>query len=272
VRRQQLAGFGKVFEAQALEQARKSIRREIGNKRVRHVTHITLRGALLLGAAGGALAAAGASFGAALPVLGALAAVGAALGGATTLISMARSIADLRDLERRSMNLLVKDAAAMAAELDAVSTSVKGLGKHVSDVSTYYSHRREKTALLDQRMKALEQQLVAAVGETERLRDAVPKIHKAQKARLADARQRVEKARQACAESARRDAELKAALASATALVGDLRKIPYQGAEGVADGLTRIDMKDPATYLALVDALAGLLRAASGAGKANSHR
>jgi len=268
IRRQQLAVFSKHFEAEVMGHARKSIRREIRNKRVRHGINLTVVGFVLLGTTAAILAAAITSFGTAIPALAGLGMAGASIAGVTSLLTIAKSIKDIHDLERRSMRLLVKNTTDMAAELAATSTRIDDVGKHVNDVSIWLSRRLEITAQLQARLRLMERNLEEVGEDARRLRTTVPQVYRAQMARLEESQSNLVKVRLACEESTARSDELKLALRSASLLVAALGKIPYAGAKGIADNLTRLDFKDPVTYLGMLDALGGLARASAGVGKA----
>lgn len=266
IKNQQMAIYAKKFEEEAFAYARKSIKRDARNKKIRHVAGVVLRGLLVLSVAAAGIAAIVLTFGTAGIVFAAIAAASAGLGGVSALGKTAKGIYDIRDLERRSIDLLAKDVAGMTGSLNGVETQLKGIAKHVNDVSTYYSQRRAETAKLDAEMKSVEAALTKVKTETDRLKNGLPKVYAAQEAKVKKATESFNKAKAAHESSSKRDNEIKAVLVNASAVLGDLNKIPFQKAKGMADGLSRIDFKDADTYLSLVDSLGGLSNAVGGIG------
>lgn len=256
VEKQQLVGFGKTFEATALVDARKSIRRDVKSKRFRHVASVSVRGAVGLTVAAAAIGATVATFGAAAPAFGAIAIAGASLGGAVKLAKFGKSIIAIRDLERRSTQLLLKDIGGVTGQINGIETQLSGIGKHVNDVSVYFSRRHEQTVALGEQLAETKKNLDAARARLETSRSSMPQLYAALKPRFAKANANFESAQAAWKKSHEREEQLKAGLAAAQMVIVELKKIPFQNAGTLLERLKGLDLKDADTYIVLGEALA----------------
>jgi len=270
VKKQQMAIYGKKFEAEAFAAARKSIKKDIDAKKFRVVVGAILRGVLVLSVAAAAIAATVLTFGTAGVAFAAIAAASAGLGGASALLKVRDSYKNNLDQERRSMELLIKDVAAVTGPLTAMEAQVKGLASRVNDVSTYYSARRSETAALAAEFAKLDAKLATIGAEATKLKGALPAMSADQLLKVAEARKAVAKAKLAWEASNKRDEELKKVLESAKAAIGDLNKIPFHGAKGMMAGLTGLNLKDVGTYTAVMDNLSSITASVGAIGMAKT--
>lgn len=270
IKKQQMAVYGKQFEAEAMAAARKQVKKDVNAKKFRVVAGAVLRGVLVLGVAAAGIAAIVLTFGTAGVVFAAIAAASAGLGGVSALVKVGDSVKSNLDQERRSMDLLIKDVAAVTGPLTAMEAQVKGLASRVNDVSTYYSARRAETAKLAGELTGLKATLTKIGAEAAKLKPTMAAISADQLAKVAAAQKAVTKAQMAWDASNKRDEEIKKVLDSAKAAIGDLNKIPFHGAKGLMAGLTSINFKDVSTYTALMDNLGGIGGAVGGIGMAKT--
>ncbi len=268
VRAQQLAIYHKTFEKDAMAAAQKAVKRDLRNKKIRHVVGVVLRGALVLSVAAAAIAATVLTFGTAGIVFAAIAAASAGLGGVSAIGKVGKSIFDIRNLEQRSVGLLTQDIEEVNTQLGKSEDKVKGLSKRIGDVSGYYTQRKAETAALQTQLKSLGDSLAKIRSELPKLKLATPKIYAKQVGKLDAAEKAYGVARDKWQASLVRDAEIRAVLDQARVLVGDLNKIPFQGTKTVLDGLKRFKPSSADDVLAAVDTLSSLSGAVGSVGMA----
>jgi hypothetical protein len=269
VKNQQLAIYAKKYEVEALAAAQKAVKRDLRNKKIRHIVGVVLRGALVLTIAAAAIASVVLTFGATAVVFAAFGAAAAGLGGISALGKTGKSIFDIRNLEQRSMGLLTQDLDDVATQLGKSEGKVKGLSKHIGDVSQYYTERKNKTNELHGELKKLGESLGKLRSEVDKLKNTAPKLsklHAKQNAKLQTAEKAYQVSRDKFLASAKRDAEIKDLLDKAKVLVGDLNKIPFQGSKSVLDGLKKFKPSSADDVFSAVDTLSSLTGAVGGVG------
>lgn len=269
IKEQQLAIYAKKFETEAMAAAQKAVKRDLRNKKIRHVIGVTLKGALVLTVAALGIASAVVTFGGTAVIFAALGAAGAGLAGVTALGATGKSIFDIRNLEQRSMKLLTDDLEEINIQLGKSEGKVKGLSKHIGDVSTYYTERKNKTNELQGNLKKLEASLVQMRTEVNKIKSTAPKLSKlytSQDAKLQKAEKAYHTARDKFLASAKRDSEIKDLLDKARGVVGDLNKIPFQGSKTVLDGLKKFKPSGADDVFTAVDTIGGLVGAVGGVG------
>jgi archaellum component FlaC len=262
VKNQQLAIYAKKYEVEALAAAQKAVKRDLRNKKIRHIVGVVLRGAA-------AIASVVLTFGATAVVFAAFGAAAAGLGGISALGKTGKSIFDIRNLEQRSMGLLTQDLDDVATQLGKSEGKVKGLSKHIGDVSQYYTERKNKTNELHGELKKLGESLGKLRSEVDKLKNTAPKLsklHAKQNAKLQTAEKAYQVSRDKFLASAKRDAEIKDLLDKAKVLVGDLNKIPFQGSKSVLDGLKKFKPSSADDVFSAVDTLSSLTGAVGGVG------
>jgi len=269
VKNQQLAIYAKKYEVEALAAAQKAVKRDLRNKKIRHIVGVVLRGALVLTIAAAAIASVVLTFGATAVVFAAFGAAAAGLGGISALGKTGKSIFDIRNLEQRSMGLLTQDLDDVATQLGKSEGKVKGLSKHIGDVSQYYTERKNKTNELHGELKKLGESLGKLRSQVDKLKNTAPKLsklHAKQNAKLQTAEKAYQVSRDKFLASAKRDAEIKDLLDKAKVLVGDLNKIPFQGSKSVLDGLKKFKPSSADDVFSAVDTLSSLTGAVGGVG------
>ena len=269
VKNQQLAIYAKKYEVEALAAAQKAVKRDLRNKKIRHIVGVVLRGALVLTIAAAAIASVVLTFGATAVVFAAFGAAAAGVGGISALGKTGKSIFDIRNLEQRSMGLLTQDLDDVATQLGKSEGKVKGLSKHIGDVSQYYTERKNKTNELHGELKKLGESLGKLRSEVDKLKNTAPKLsklHAKQNAKLQTAEKAYQVSRDKFLASAKRDAEIKDLLDKAKVLVGDLNKIPFQGSKSVLDGLKKFKPSSADDVFSAVDTLSSLTGAVGGVG------
>jgi archaellum component FlaC len=269
VKNQQLAIYAKKYEVEALAAAQKAVKRDLRNKKIRHIVGVVLRGALVLTIAAAAIASVVLTFGATAVIFAAFGAAAAGLGGISALGKTGKSIFDIRNLEQRSMGLLTQDLDDVATQLGKSEGKVKGLSKHIGDVSQYYTERKNKTNELHGELKKLGESLGKLRSEVDKLKNTAPKLsklHAKQNAKLQTAEKAYQVSRDKFLASAKRDAEIKDLLDKAKVLVGDLNKIPFQGSKSVLDGLKKFKPSSADDVFSAVDTLSSLTGAVGGVG------
>ena len=270
IEKQQTLAWGKKFEEEAVAAAKKAVKRDVSNKKFRHIAGVVLRGVLVLGVAAAGIAAIVLTFGTAGLVFAAIAAAGAGLGGVSALAKTGKDIYGIRDLEKRSLELLVKDVSAVTSQLGGMELKLSGISKHVTDVSTYYSKRKEKTLELEKGLQVAQEALGKMQSEAGRLGQVSDKMRKDYEAKVNKASAQVTQIDKSLEESKKLGQALETVLNDAKAAIGDLGKIPFQAAKGKLDGVTRLDFKSADTYIGLVDNLASLTGAVSSIGMAKT--
>lgn len=270
IEKQQTLAWGKKFEDEALAAAKKAVKRDVRSKKFRHIAGVVLRGVLVLSVAAAGIAAIVLTFGTAGLVFAAIAAAGAGLGGISALAKTGKDIYGIRDLEKRSLELLVKDVSAVTSQLSGVEVKLSGISKHVTDVSTYYSKRKEKTLELEKGLRLAQDALDKISSEAARLGQVSDKMRKSYEAKVSKASAQVAQIDKSLEESKKAGLALETVLNDAKAAIGDLNKIPFQGAKGKLDGVTRIDFKSADTYIGLIDNLSGLTNSVGSLGMAKT--
>lgn len=255
VQRQQLRIFGSKFEDEALEHAKKKLKTDLRNKKIRQRVGVVIRGALTLSAVAAGVVMTVGTFGLAAVALATVGAVIFGLGGLSKFARTALDIKEMWNVEAHSIRALTESLEELQKQLGEAVGKKSTLFKHIDDVSALYSRRRLATEALFKEVERLDGELAKLGSDMAKVKDTHPDLHASLSKKfdkldktLAQARANHEKAK-------KQDAETKAVLESAKDLIGDLNKVPFERANSVVDALKRLKPTNASQALDAADSV-----------------